>query len=202
EPIQNHGCVRANSKDRVPSRAMRMPSARLRPIKRARSRCRGGSLSARMAIKIRLSMPRTISRTTSVSKPTHTLRSSNHSISTFPSTKKVDYTMDVLPRSAYMGFRVMPCVHQGRTTCFHFAKVAFFDMTETTNVGGQRRKFDGNFQALRRQRTGELVKHRQILAYQRSLLSSLLRFAKGVQRRAPQPFHACKQPEQGEGARA
>ncbi|MCY1521311.1 hypothetical protein D9M68_561200 [compost metagenome] len=79
-PMENRGAVSVTSHDMTDNRPRRMMSARLRPMMRARSRCAGGSLSARMAMKIRLSIPRTISRTTRVSKPTHAVGSSSHSI--------------------------------------------------------------------------------------------------------------------------
>ncbi|CPM70098.1 Uncharacterised protein [Bordetella pertussis] len=67
-PTENHGVVSVTSQDITDSRPRRMSSARLSPTMRARSRCAGGSLSARMAMKIRLSIPSTISRTTKVSR--------------------------------------------------------------------------------------------------------------------------------------
>ena len=50
------------------SRPSRNPSASSRPIRRARPCCRSGRRAARMAMKIRLSMPSTISMTVSVSR--------------------------------------------------------------------------------------------------------------------------------------
>ncbi|MNI52022.1 hypothetical protein D3C73_1067760 [compost metagenome] len=79
-PTENKGVVKVTSHDMTDSKPRRMIGARLNPRTRARSRCSGGSLSARMAMNIRLSMPRTISRTTRVSKPTHAAGSSSHSI--------------------------------------------------------------------------------------------------------------------------
>ena len=66
----NRGLVSVTIHEITDSRPSRMISASERPIRRALSRCFGGSLSARMAINTRLSIPRTISSTTSVSKPT------------------------------------------------------------------------------------------------------------------------------------
>src|SRR5512139_3106248 len=60
----------------------RMPRASDKPITRPRSRWDGGSRSARMATKIRLSMPRTISSATSVARPTHTVGCAIHSMVT------------------------------------------------------------------------------------------------------------------------
>jgi hypothetical protein len=62
------------------SRPRRISIASDRPSSRALSRWCGGSLSARMAMKIRLSMPRTISRTTSVSNPAQIVGSNSHSM--------------------------------------------------------------------------------------------------------------------------
>src|SRR5699024_3833977 len=59
----------------------RINKARVKPVTRARSCCAGGNLSTRMAIKTRLSIPRTISKTTEVSYPTQAEGSSSHSIS-------------------------------------------------------------------------------------------------------------------------
>ncbi len=59
----------------------RITRAKERPITRALSRFSGGSLSAKMAIKTRLSIPRTISKTIRVSKPTHMPGSNKNSIS-------------------------------------------------------------------------------------------------------------------------
>ncbi|MNH34092.1 hypothetical protein D3C79_946630 [compost metagenome] len=64
------GCVSVTIHEITDRSARRIISASDRPINRALSRCFGGSLSARMAIKTRLSMPSTISSTTSVSNPT------------------------------------------------------------------------------------------------------------------------------------
>ena len=53
------------------SSAMRMNIARNRPVRRARSRRPGGSFPATIAMKMTLSMPRTISRTVSVRRAAH-----------------------------------------------------------------------------------------------------------------------------------
>ena len=57
-----------------------MMSANDKPMTRALSRCSGGSLSAKMAMKTRLSMPSTTSNTTKVMKPAQILGSSRNSI--------------------------------------------------------------------------------------------------------------------------
>ena len=57
-----------------------MTKASDKPIIRALSRCSGGSFSARMAIKTRLSMPSTISKTIRVKSPTQIPGSNKNSI--------------------------------------------------------------------------------------------------------------------------
>ncbi|MNM96413.1 hypothetical protein D3C81_1088890 [compost metagenome] len=76
----NSGLVRVTSQAMLASRPRRISSARPRPISRARSRWCGGSLSARMAMNTRLSMPSTISRTIRVSRPIQAVGSAIHSI--------------------------------------------------------------------------------------------------------------------------
>ena len=66
------------------------------PVTRARSRCFGGSFSARMAIKTRLSMPRTSSITISVINPAQIDGSAIHSI---VSTKPIRCMTNVTIRS-------------------------------------------------------------------------------------------------------
>ncbi|MNS83346.1 hypothetical protein D3C72_1171310 [compost metagenome] len=69
------GAVNVTTHAMLASRPRRISKARLRPISRARLRCSGGSLSARMAMNTRLSMPRTISRITSVARPSQAVGS-------------------------------------------------------------------------------------------------------------------------------
>ena len=61
------------------SKIKRIPSARRSPMILALSRCSGGSFSAKIAIKTRLSIPKTISNTTSVANPIHAEGSDIHS---------------------------------------------------------------------------------------------------------------------------
>ena len=61
------------------SNPKRINKARIKPTLRAVSRCSGGSFSAKIAIKTRLSIPSTISSTTNVAKPTHAEGSDIHS---------------------------------------------------------------------------------------------------------------------------
>lgn len=68
-PSVSSGLVSVMSHDIIDSSTMRITRASPRPIMRARSRSAGGSLLTRMAMKTRLSMPRTISSTTSVTSP-------------------------------------------------------------------------------------------------------------------------------------
>ncbi len=79
-PSENSGVVSVTSQDTMVSRPRRMPIASDRPSRRALSRWCGGSLSARIAMKIRLSMPRTISSSTSVNRPTQMVGSKSHSM--------------------------------------------------------------------------------------------------------------------------
>jgi hypothetical protein len=79
----NNGAVSVTIHEIIVSRPRRMIMASDRPIRRALSRWCGGTFSARMAMKMRLSMPSTISSTTSVSKPTQMFGSNNHSIMRF-----------------------------------------------------------------------------------------------------------------------
>src|SRR5690606_9409293 len=62
----------------------RINNASERPSTRALSRCSGGSFSAKMAIKTRLSIPSTISKIINVSKPTQIPGSNKNSISSLP----------------------------------------------------------------------------------------------------------------------
>lgn len=54
---ENRGWVSVTSQEMLASSVRRMNIANVRPTARARSRSASGSLSARMAMKIRLSMP-------------------------------------------------------------------------------------------------------------------------------------------------
>src|SRR5476651_742763 len=76
----NSGCVRVTNHEILASRPRRISNARDNPINRARSRCSGGSLSARIAINTRLSMPSTSSSTIKVNRPSQAVGSANHSI--------------------------------------------------------------------------------------------------------------------------
>ena len=68
-PIENSGVVSVTNHETMDSSPRRMSRAKVRPMTRARSRCSGGSLSAKMAMKTRLSTPRTISSTIRVKSP-------------------------------------------------------------------------------------------------------------------------------------
>src|SRR5690606_32214109 len=61
------------------SKIKRISRASIKPTIRAVLRCSGGSFSAKIAIKTRLSIPSTISRTINVSKPTQAEGSDIHS---------------------------------------------------------------------------------------------------------------------------
>src|SRR5690625_2052627 len=65
------------------SSRMRMTSASERPMTRALLRCSGGNLSARIAMKTRLSMPRTISSSTRVARPIQTFGSARKSMAVY-----------------------------------------------------------------------------------------------------------------------
>src|SRR5690606_27084280 len=78
-PMENQGSVSFTNQEMTDSSARRMPSASDKPTTRARSRWSGGSLSTRMAMKIRLSMPSTISSRTSVNRPAQAEGSDIHS---------------------------------------------------------------------------------------------------------------------------
>ncbi|CUK22870.1 Uncharacterised protein [Achromobacter sp. 2789STDY5608615] len=71
----NSGAVRVTTQAMLASRPSRISMASVRPIMRARLRCAGGSLSARMAMNTRLSIPSTISRMTSVARPSQAVGS-------------------------------------------------------------------------------------------------------------------------------
>lgn len=75
-----NGLVRVTSQEIEASSRRRMTIASIRPVIRARSRWAGGSFSARIAIKTRLSMPNTSSITTSVTRPAQIDGSAIHSI--------------------------------------------------------------------------------------------------------------------------
>src|SRR5688572_27202899 len=77
---ENSGAVSDMTQLMLASSASRMTSASDRPMTRARSRCAAGSLSDRMAMKIRLSTPRTTSSAISVRRPTQTVGSLSHSM--------------------------------------------------------------------------------------------------------------------------
>ena len=74
------GFVSVTIQEMTDSSPRRITSASDRPISRALSRCFGGSLSARMAINTRLSIPSTISRTISVNRPAQIEGSINNSM--------------------------------------------------------------------------------------------------------------------------
>ncbi len=74
------GFVSVTIQEMTDSSPRRITSASDRPIRRALSRCFGGSLSARMAINTRLSIPSTISRTISVNRPAQIEGSINNSM--------------------------------------------------------------------------------------------------------------------------
>ena len=76
----NKGLVSVTSQEIEASNSRRITMASRRPVTRARSRCEGGNLSARMAINTRLSMPSTNSMTTSVTSPAQIDGSAIHSI--------------------------------------------------------------------------------------------------------------------------
>ena len=92
----NSGCVRVTSQEIDASSNRRINIASSSPVTRARSRCFGGSFSARMAIKTRLSMPRTSSITISVINPAQIDGSAIHSI---VSTKPIRCMTNVTIRS-------------------------------------------------------------------------------------------------------
>ncbi len=75
-----NGCVKVTNQAMANNRPRRMNNARDKPITRALSRCSGGSFSARMAMKTRLSIPKTISRIIRVIKPTQIPGSNKNSI--------------------------------------------------------------------------------------------------------------------------
>ena len=77
--IWNSGLVRVTTHAIEASKTNRIHSASNKPTIRAVLRCSGGNFSARIAIKTRLSIPKTISSTTSVNKPTHADGSDIHS---------------------------------------------------------------------------------------------------------------------------
>ena len=84
EAMWNSGSVRVTSQDMTDSKPRRMTIARLKPISLALSRCSGASLSARIAMNIRLSIPSTISSTISANKPTQMFGSNSHSMPCLP----------------------------------------------------------------------------------------------------------------------
>ena len=77
------GLVNVTNQEMANNKPKRIKSARERPTTRALSRCSGGSFSAKIAIKTRLSIPKTISNIIRVSKPTHIPGSNKNSISSF-----------------------------------------------------------------------------------------------------------------------
>src|SRR3546814_1876622 len=94
-PHCSKGAVSLISQDMTDSSTRRMTSASNNPVTRARSLTDGGSLSTRMAMKSRLSMPRTISRTTRVNSPTHAAGSSTHSIRSEEHTSELQSLMRI-----------------------------------------------------------------------------------------------------------
>ena len=77
--MSNKGSVSVTIHAMDASKAKRISKASVRPTLRALLRCSGGSFSARIAIKTRLSIPSTISRITSVASPSHAEGSDIHS---------------------------------------------------------------------------------------------------------------------------
>ena len=78
------GRVNVTNQVMINNKPKRIKSASDRPMTRALSRCSGGSFSAKMAIKTRLSIPKTISNIISVSKLTHIPGSNKNSIILLP----------------------------------------------------------------------------------------------------------------------
>ena len=74
------GLVSVASQEMDASSTRRITSASNKPTIRALSRCWRGSFSAKIAIKTRLSIPSTISSTTSVASPAQIVGSAIHSI--------------------------------------------------------------------------------------------------------------------------
>ncbi|MCY1246675.1 hypothetical protein D9M72_599370 [compost metagenome] len=68
KPRSKTGAVRPTIQPMVARRPRRMISARPMPMRRVRWRCSGGSLFDRIEMKIRLSIPSTISMTTRVTR--------------------------------------------------------------------------------------------------------------------------------------
>ena len=75
----NNGSVKVTTHAMDASKTRRISKASTKPILRAAFRWCGGSFSAKMAIKTRLSIPSTISSTTNVARPTHAEGSDIHS---------------------------------------------------------------------------------------------------------------------------
>ncbi|CPP66718.1 Uncharacterised protein [Bordetella pertussis] len=75
----NSGAVSVTTQAMLASRPSRISKASVRPIMRARLRWCAGSLSARMAMNTRLSMPSTISSTIRVASPSQAVGSVIHS---------------------------------------------------------------------------------------------------------------------------
>ena len=75
----NHGAVRRMIQVMENRSAMRDTMATARPAIRALACCRAGRRSAKMAIKMMLSMPSTISKAVRVTRAAQALGSENHS---------------------------------------------------------------------------------------------------------------------------
>ncbi|SSU42831.1 Uncharacterised protein [Acinetobacter baumannii] len=77
--IWKSGWVSVTTQAIEAKRIRRIPKASIKPTIRALVRCSGGNFSAKMAIKTRLSIPSTISRTINVARPTQADGSDIHS---------------------------------------------------------------------------------------------------------------------------
>src|SRR5690606_128341 len=89
-----NGLVKVTSQAMANNRPRRINNASERPMTRALSRCSGGSFSARMAIKTRLSIPNTISRIIRVIKPSQIPGSNKNSIRELPRSSKLEIEME------------------------------------------------------------------------------------------------------------
>ncbi len=99
-PIRvNRGVIREESQEIEASSSNRITNASNRPVTRALSRRAGGSFSARMAIKTRLSIPRTSSKTIRVTSPAQIEGSAIHSnITHTPAMRETVVMMIVNPQ--------------------------------------------------------------------------------------------------------
>src|SRR5690606_34176121 len=89
-----NACVKVNHKARENNRTRRMNKARDKRMTRASSRCSGRRSSARMEMKTRISIPKTISRIIRVIKPTQIPGSSKNSIRQLPRSSKLEIEME------------------------------------------------------------------------------------------------------------